>query len=294
MGVASEFWWKDSAGRDWEGGLIPPLDAHPGKRYPLVIQTHGFLRDRFLSVGTFTAASAARPLAARGIAVLQAPDSYADLLTDREAAAHLDGFASAIKTLEQQGLVDASKVGIEGFSRTGFYVLEALETEPTRYAAAVIADGTNFGYLQYLQAVDQDADGFPAQFSKFMGAAPVGDGLRLWIARSPGFTTDRIEAPLRIEAYGRASVAFNWEPYAALRSQHKPVDLLVFPNAPHEPLKPQERFGSEEGTADWFDFWLNGHEDPDPIKVEQYQRWGGLREMQGARGGEAVSPKDSH
>jgi hypothetical protein len=28
--------------------------------------------------------------------------------------------------------------------------------------------------------------------------------------------------------------------------------------------------------VDWFDFWLNGHEDPDPEKADQYRRWRGL------------------
>jgi hypothetical protein len=28
--------------------------------------------------------------------------------------------------------------------------------------------------------------------------------------------------------------------------------------------------------VDWFDFWLNGHEETDPAKSKQYARW---REM---------------
>jgi hypothetical protein len=30
--------------------------------------------------------------------------------------------------------------------------------------------------------------------------------------------------------------------------------------------------------VDWFDFWLNSHEDPDPSKAEQYSRWRKLRD----------------
>jgi len=39
---------------------------------------------------------------------------------------------------------------------------------------------------------------------------------------------------------------------------------------------------SEQEDVDWFDFWLNGHEDPDLAKAEQYTRWRKLREMQKA------------
>jgi hypothetical protein len=30
--------------------------------------------------------------------------------------------------------------------------------------------------------------------------------------------------------------------------------------------------------VDWFDFWLNGHEDAASSKAEQYERWRKLRE----------------
>jgi hypothetical protein len=35
-------------------------------------------------------------------------------------------------------------------------------------------------------------------------------------------------------------------------------------------------------VVDWFDFWLNGHEDSDPAKPEQYRRWEKLCDMQKA------------
>jgi hypothetical protein len=30
---------------------------------------------------------------------------------------------------------------------------------------------------------------------------------------------------------------------------------------------------SQEATADWFSFWLEGKEDSDPQKAEQYRHW---------------------
>jgi hypothetical protein len=42
--------------------------------------------------------------------------------------------------------------------------------------------------------------------------------------------------------------------------------------------KPQERLASQGGTVDWFRFWLQGYEDADPAKAEQYRRWRELRE----------------
>jgi hypothetical protein len=37
---------------------------------------------------------------------------------------------------------------------------------------------------------------------------------------------------------------------------------------------------AQQGAVDWFDFWLNGREDPDPAKAEQYERWRELRRLQ--------------
>jgi len=37
---------------------------------------------------------------------------------------------------------------------------------------------------------------------------------------------------------------------------------------------------SQGGSVDWFRFWLQDYEDPDPAKKEQYERWRGLKKMQ--------------
>jgi hypothetical protein len=43
---------------------------------------------------------------------------------------------------------------------------------------------------------------------------------------------------------------------------------------------PEGRMLSQEGSVDWFRFWLKGEEDPDPAKAEQYSRWRELRKEQ--------------
>ena len=71
-----------------------------------------------------------------------------------------------------------------------------------------------------------------------------------------------------------------WEPYAGLLLQHKPVELAVLPEGTHLLVKPWERLASSETNADWFRFWLKGEEDPDPAKRAQYERWRALRAQQ--------------
>ena len=67
--------WKTSRHNEVKGGLYWPLDYVAGKKYPLVIQTHGWSPDRFCIDGPLTTAFAAQALAGKGFFVLQVPIS---------------------------------------------------------------------------------------------------------------------------------------------------------------------------------------------------------------------------
>jgi hypothetical protein len=69
-----------------------------------------------------------------------------------------------------------------------------------------------------------------------------------------------------------------------LRRLGKPIELTWLPDALHEVVKPYERLTVQEGDVDWFRFWLQDYEDPDPAKAEQYKRWRELRKQQEANG----------
>ena len=110
-----------------------------------------------------------------------------------------------------------------------------------------------------------------------IGAQPWGEGLKTWFANSPGFNLDKIKVPVLMEEHDPISLIYGWDAYALLPLQHKPIDLLYMRDGGHVLSKPRERFVSQEMNADWFDFWLNGHEDPDPYKSKQYERWRSLK-----------------
>ena len=63
------------------------------------------------------------------------------------------------------------------------------------------------------------------------------------------------------------------EVITGLSRLNKPVELLYIPGGVHVLEKPWDRIASQQGDVDWFCFWLNGEEDPDPAKAEQYARW---------------------
>ena len=71
-----------------------------------------------------------------------------------------------------------------------------------------------------------------------------------------------------------------WQPYAVLRYLKKPVELEILNTDEHVITSPTEWLASQGGSVDWFRFWLQGYEDPDPTKAGQYKRWRGLKKMQ--------------
>src|SRR5207302_4232671 len=91
---------------------------------------------------------------------------------------------------------------------------------------------------------------------------------------------DKVTTPVLVNAEGREDVLFMWQPCAGLRALHKPTELVMLNTDEHVLTNPAVRMASQSGSVDWFRFWLQGYEDPDPAKTEQYKRWGELKKMQ--------------
>ena len=147
LGEESVFRWKDDTGREWIAGLYKPPDYKPGRRYPLVIQTHGFRPRSFDPSGIYPTAFAAQELAASEIVVLQIDDCPIRLTAD-EAACQVSGYESAVKEMAAAGVIDPDRVGIIGFSRTCYYVMRALTDSKLHLRAASITDGIVLGYVE--------------------------------------------------------------------------------------------------------------------------------------------------
>jgi dipeptidyl aminopeptidase/acylaminoacyl peptidase len=276
FGEASVYSWNDKSGHSWSGVLIKPIGYAPGRRYPLVIQTHGFDPDAFVTDGAYPTAMAARPLASAGVMVLQVGGRFDHLDKLDEPRDNDLAYDSAIEALSADGLVDSTRVGVIGFSRTCWYVETALEDKPRQFAAATLSDGVDFSYMQYM--LYGPGDPLIQETSEHMyGDRPSQGGLAKWVEQAASFRLNNVQTPLRIEAIGPASILTEWELYSSLQMQGKPVELFYLPDGEHILQKPKDRFASEQGSVDWFRFWLLGIEDPDPAKSPQYLRWNEMK-----------------
>lgn len=294
--------WNTPDGLEIHGMLFKPIGYVPGRRYPLVIQTKGqqevssFVCDSGMN---HDPAFAPQPLANAGIMYLirtfpedfkqeidiaHQPKGYPGEIG--QAVQQMEIWTSAVKSLSARGLIDPSKVGIIGFSRTGWHVEYTLTHSHTPFAAASVADNVQYSLGEYWLLGSRDYD-------NMYGGPPYGPSLDNWIKYSISFNLDKIHAPLLIERMGHGvdnnvpgqippGLAIVRELAFGLTRLNKPVELYYFPNVGHQPDAPLARRESLEHNVDWFRFWLQGYERPDPEDPDQYKRWEHLRELRDA------------
>jgi dipeptidyl aminopeptidase/acylaminoacyl peptidase len=284
FGRVEEIKFKVADGHEMTAGLYRPPDYLRGKRYPLVIQTHGWTSDRFWIDGPDRTAMAAQSLAGKGFFVAQVGDDFdSAIFTPNEGKVAMAEFEGIIDYLNAMGLIDPNRVGIVAFSATGPGVGYAIAHSKYRFGAAVLSSTNDAGYFTYLSMFN--LDGAMPRFEPINGGAPFGPGLASWLKEAPEFSLDKVSTAMRLEPNSGFDVFALWEWFVGFRRLGKPVEMVFMPDADHVVTRPQDRIISQGGAVDWFDFWLEGEEDPAPAKAQQYARWRELRKLQDAQAG---------
>jgi dipeptidyl aminopeptidase/acylaminoacyl peptidase len=292
---AKEFHWTTASGVPMNGSLLIPPDFDVSKRYPLVIQTKPEQSAFVCDAGSSHMPSfAPQPMASQGLVYLsmEGVDHSAQYLTGYpgnigEAAFYTDVWDSAVQELDRLGIVDSNKVGIIGFSRSGWYTEFALVHGRTHFAAATAADNIQYSLGEYwLPNSSRATDSLDAVY----GGPPYGDTLQNWMKFSISFNADKIHTPLLMEAMGNGvseeiiggiptNLGVRYEIVTALNRLHRPVELYYYPNDDHQPEHPRARLASLQRNVDWYRFWLQGYERPNPEDSDQYRRWEELRDL---------------
>ena len=193
-------------------------------------------------------------LAAQGfmVAYTREPHSLHDSVETQAAGEEMcDSIETLIAKLDASGLIDPTHVGISGWSRAGYYTDYLLIHSHFRFAAATTIDG---GGSEYNAA-----------------NRPFTDAELL-----------KIRTPLLIEPHGQSSLVMFAPLVDRLDSLGKPVELLYFETASHSTTRPRQRHRSLSTHVDWWRFWLQDAEDPEPAKRAQYARWRDLKKQQKA------------
>jgi len=67
------------------------------------------------------------------------------------------------------------------------------------------------------------------------------------------------------------ALAFEWH-------YRVPVEWYIYLDEGHVKFQPRGKLVVYQRNLDWMRFWLQGEEDPDTAKAEQYAWWRGMRE----------------
>jgi dipeptidyl aminopeptidase/acylaminoacyl peptidase len=282
LGRIERLTWQDKWGRNWTGVLVLPR-KQTETRLPLVITSYrctGFLRGG--SGGTVPE----HVLASHGIAALcinatRRPDEmtphpsgkFAPEQTSRLQSV-LDSWESGAAELVRRGLVQPGRVGVSGHSFTGEAVNYVISHSHDFAAAgsnhASVTDPTSY-YFFTGDLGDRLHKGYGMPH-------PGNDPDQVYQQLSPALNAGKITTPLLIqEAEGESREGLQY--YSELSAHHIPAEIFLFPDEAHQFWRPAHRWVMNERFIDWFRFWLQDYEDPDPAKAKQYVRWHKLREQ---------------
>ncbi len=236
------------------GYLVKPYGYQPETRYALAfLLDDGVLRRNatpfLLDGGVHLSGHPVQALAARGIAVLytREPPTMREVSETPAEGEHMrDHVESAIRYLDQLGMIDPARVGLSGWSRAAYYTDYLLIHSSRQFAAATQIDG---GAVDYLDR------GRPFYDTELKG----------------------IRTPILFEAHGPASYISMASMADRLNALGGAAEILYFPKAPHSVINPRHRRRSLTVHLDWYCFWLAGEVDSDLTKERQYDRWSELR-----------------
>lgn len=284
LGSVERMHWLNDRGIETFGDLVLPPDHRPGQVHPLILvqyESRGFLRGgtdddypiQLFATNGFAVLSFERPKTVGDAIGAQSWEELARL--DREDWADRRSVLSAMETgvglAINKGVVDAQRIGITGQSDGSSAVRFALLNSSLFTVAAISSCCEDETSLMTTYGAD-----WRAYMHRIGYPLLTEDGSRFWADYSLRRNAERMKTPLLMQLADNEYLS-SLESYVALSEQKAPVEMYVFPDEYHQLWQPAHRHAVYTRSLDWFGFWLNGIEDSDPSKQEQYKRWRALR-----------------
>jgi dipeptidyl aminopeptidase/acylaminoacyl peptidase len=255
--------WKGQDGVAVDGLLHYPAGYEPGKRYPLVVQTHGGPRssDRY-AFGDWQ--SYVKVLAGLGYAVLQpnyrGSTGYGDaFLRDMVGGyfrnSHLDVLAGADHVIDM-GVADPDRMAKMGWSAGG-HMTNWIVTFTDRFKAASSGAGAANWVSMYGQS---DTRGYR---DPWFGGTPWGQDapIDVYWNHSPLKHVAKVKTPT-LFLVGTEDVrvppAQSYEMHRALKANGVPTRLYLAPREPHTWEELRHQLFKINAELDWFEKYVTG------------------------------------
>ena len=265
--------WGHSVSLSWEdegfhvqGWLMLPKDYDPAKKYPLMVSVHGGPASAVMAHWGAGGGLSAAAFSALGYFVLQPNPrgSYGQGEEFTQANRKDFGYGdlrdilAGVDAVLAKYPVDADRVGISGWSYGGFMSMFAV-TQTQRFKAAVAGAGiANWESYYGENSIDQ-------WMIPYFGAS-VYDDPAVYARSSAINYIKNVKTPTLVvvgDRDGECPAPQSFEFWHALRDEHVPTQLVVYPNEGHGFVDPQHRRDVMERAVEWFDRYLgngNGRE----------------------------------
>lgn len=256
--------WHSPDGQFNDGILTYPDGYKSGKRYPLVVYSHG--GPEAASIAGFDTGEIG-PLrdlfAADDYLVFEPNYRGSDNLGNaHEHAIYRDpgkgpdsDVISGIKMLEKRGIVDESRIAAVGHSYGG-YMTAWLISHQHFWRCAVVADGA----VDWTEEYELAGAGNLAWTRDSLGGSPWGkQSAKLYRTGSPITYADQITTPTLILS-GTSDITVpiteSFALYHALASRHVPVKFIGLPGGRHSPHDPVHREMYYQAINKWVRSYL--------------------------------------
>jgi dipeptidyl aminopeptidase/acylaminoacyl peptidase len=274
--------WRDASGQMFTGQFFAA--RRTGNRPPPLFVAYylcpGFLRSGY--GGEWPLAT----FAEHGISVLCINYGPFYFNAVRRYDEGLSAVKSAVDMLASSGNIDRTRVGMGELS---------FGTEVTMWTAfhsdlltATSITGAVLSRSMYLDGSLKGKE-FVSRARKVWQLGSPDETPEQWQRIGLQFNLNKIRAPVLMQV---PEQEYEWllDSAVPLMLDHK-ADLYVFPQAPHFKFQPKQLLAANERNLDWFRFWLQDYEDPDPAKKGQYAHW---REMKSHLSRRGDNPAGQH
>jgi dipeptidyl aminopeptidase/acylaminoacyl peptidase len=251
-------------GFDLDGWVMKPFDAHPGRRYPTLLNIHGgphmkygnaFFDEFQVYAGAGYAVIYTNPRGSQGYG-----EAFArSVVGDWGGGDYADVMAGLDQALQQCDFIDPARLGVMGGSYGGF-LTSWIVGHTHRFRAACSERAVNNTYTLF------GSSDIGHSFSEAESGYLPWDNMQWYIEHSPLTYARDIATPLLIlhaEDDLRCPVEQAEQLYIALKKQRKNVLLVRFPDENHELSRsgrPRHRLERFRIILEWFARYLKQSE----------------------------------
>jgi dipeptidyl aminopeptidase/acylaminoacyl peptidase len=254
--------WGKSVSLSWrsdkfrvQGWLMLPKDFDPAAKYPMIVEVHGGPASAELAHWGAGGGLSAEAFSALGYFVLQPNprgsygqgESFTQANRKDFGYGDLRDILAGVDAVVGRYPVDPNRVGITGWSYGGFMTMFAV-TQTGRFKAAVAGAGISDWQSYYGEnSIDQ-------WMTPYFGVSVYDDPAVYAKSSAINFIKQAHTPTLVVvgDRDGECPAPQSYEFWHALRDQHVPTQLVVYPNEGHGFADPTHRRDVMERAVEWF------------------------------------------